>query len=181
MAHPVAEDQSGERRGQRSQAGQLIELGRIGAPHGVRGWLRVFSDTDPPENILRYRPWLLDGEPHELIAGHPQGKALVARLAGCEDRDAASAFTGRRIAVYRDRLPPPKADEFYWIDLEGLAVQTEAGVDLGRVSHLFPTGANDVLVVQGERERLLPFVWGQVIKDVDFELRRILVEWDPEF
>lgn len=158
-----------------------VELGRIGAPHGVLGWVRVSSDTEPPENILRYRPWLVDGVETDVVEGRRQGKAIVARLAGCSDRDAAAELTGRRIAVYRDQLPPPKADEFYWIDLEGLDVQTLAGVDLGRVSHLFPTGANDVLVVEGERERLLPFIWGQVIKDVDFARGRILVDWDPEF
>jgi len=160
---------------------RLVELGRIGAPHGVRGWVRIFSDTEPPENILRYRPWLVDGVETEVIEGHRHGKALVARLAGCEDREAAAALTGRRIAVYREQLPAPRADEFYWIDLEGLNVQTLAGADLGRVSHLFPTGANDVLVVEGERERLLPFIWEQVVKDVDFERRRILVDWDPDF
>jgi len=158
-----------------------VEMGRIGAPHGVRGWVRVSSDTEPPENILRYRPWLVDGVETDVLEGRRQGKAVVARLAGCADRDAAVELTGRRIEVYRDQLPPPKADEFYWIDLEGLDVQTLTGVDLGRVSHLFPTGANDVMVVQGERERLLPFIWGQVIKDVDFERGRILVDWDPEF
>jgi len=158
-----------------------VELGRIGAPHGVLGWVRVFSDTEPPENILRYRPWLVDDVEAVVLEGRRQGKAVIARLKGCEDRDAAAALSGRRIAVYRDQLPPPRADEFYWVDLEGLDVETLAGLRLGQVSHLFATGANDVLVVQGERERLLPFVWEQVVKDVDFGGRRILVDWDPDF
>jgi 16S rRNA processing protein RimM len=158
-----------------------VALGRIGAPHGVRGWVRIFSDTEPPENILRYRPWLVDDRETQVIEGRRHGKALIALLVGCEDRDAAAALAGRRIMVYRDQLPPPRSDEFYWIDLEGLAVQTSSGVELGRVSHLFATGANDVLVVQGERERLLPFVWGQVVRDVDFGAGRILVDWDADF
>lgn len=163
------------------EAARRVDVGRIGAPHGVRGWVRVISDTDPPENILRYRPWLLDEQPTRVIEGRRHGKALIARLAGCEDRDAAAALTGQRIAVRRDQLPPPRADEFYWIDLEGLAVETLGGVGLGQVSHLLSTGANDVLVVEGERERLLPFVWDQVVKDVDFDRHRILVDWDPDF
>lgn len=158
-----------------------VELGRIGAPHGVRGWVKVISDTDPPENIFRYRPWLVGETAMQVAEGHRHGKALIARLEGCEERDAAETLKGRSIAVYRDQLPPPRADEFYWADLQGLGVQTLAGEDLGRVSHLFPTGANDVLVVQGVRERLLPFIWDQVIKEVDFDRRRILVDWDPDF
>lgn len=162
-------------------ARRRVELGRIGAPHGVRGWVRVISDTDPPENILRYRPWLVGDKATRVAEGRRHGRTLIARLEGCEARDDAEALTGRPIAVYRDQLPPPRADEFYWVDLQGLGVQTLAGDDLGQVSRLFPTGANDVLVVQGERERLLPFIWDQVIKEVDFDRRRILVDWDPAF
>ncbi len=165
----------------RTSEPRRVALGRIGAPHGVRGWVRVISDTEPPENILRYRPWLVDEVETDVIEGRRHGNALIARLSGCEHRDAAATLTGRPIAIYRDQLPPPEADEFYWADLEGLKVQTLSGAELGRVSHLFPTGANEVLVVRGEGERLLPFVWGQVVKDVDFAQRRILVDWDPDF
>jgi 16S rRNA processing protein RimM len=162
---------------------RMVVLGRIAGVYGVRGWVHVYSETDPIENILRYRPWHLgQGRPAcEPLEGKRHGKGLVARLAGCDDRDQAAALVGTEITVPRDRLPPPRADEFYWLDLEGLAVETTAGRDLGRVDHLFATGANDVVCVKGERERLIPFVWGDVIKDVDFELGRVLVEWDPDF
>jgi len=172
---------SGQPSRQPTAGHRRIALGRIGSPHGVRGWLRVFSDTAPPENILAYQPWLVGGREVAVVAGHRHGKALIAQLAGCDDRDAAEALKGQTIAVRREQLPPPRADEFYWVDLEGLAVCTCDGVRLGRVSHLLATGANDVLVVQGERERLLPFVWEQVIRDVDFARDRILVDWDPDF
>ncbi|NBC13570.1 MAG: 16S rRNA processing protein RimM [Gammaproteobacteria bacterium] len=172
-AEPPAEPQS--------QADGRVELGRIGAPHGVRGWVRVVSDTDPPDNILAYRPWLVGDTEMDPVEGQRSGKALIARLGGCDDRDAAAALVGKPIAVHRRQLPPPRADELYWVDLEGLAVRTLDGVELGRVSHLLPTGANDVLVVQGERERLLPFVWDQVVRDVDFGQGLILVDWDPDF
>jgi 16S rRNA processing protein RimM len=158
-----------------------IPVGRIGAPHGVRGWVRIHSDTEPPENILGYRPWLVDGIAMAVVEGRRHGKALIAKLEGCDDRDSAAALSGRPIAVRRDQLPPAAADELYWADLEGLSVRTVDGRDLGRVSHLFPTGANDVMVVQGERERLVPFVWGQVVKDIDFGCGQILVDWDPSF
>lgn len=160
---------------------RLLVLGRISGVYGVRGWVRVFSETEPRDNILRYSPWLVDGAPCAVAEGRVHGKGLVVRLAGCDDRDQAAALVGREIAVRRDQLPPPRPDEFYWADLEGLAVETVAGVALGRVSHLFATGANDVLVVSGERERLLPFVWDAVVRDVDFAAGRIEVDWDPDF
>lgn len=162
-------------------APKTIVVGRILGVYGVRGWLKVFSETSPLENIFRYSPWLLDGEEHQVVAWRRHGKGLVAQLQGYHDRDQARALTGKSIAILRDQLPPPSADEFYWIDLQGLEVETREGVALGQVSHLIETGANDVLVVQGARERLLPFVWGQFVLDVDFEAGRMLVDWDPEF
>lgn len=166
-----------------NSAQTMVVLGRISGVFGVRGWVKVYSETDPRENILRYSPWYLgkDGAAHKLIEGRPQGKTVVAQLDGCEDRDRAAALVGQQIAVRRGQLPPPSPGEFYWIDLEGLRVETLDGVALGQVSHLLATGANDVLVVRGERERLLPFVWDDVIKLVDFDERLISVDWDPDF
>ena len=161
----------------------MLVLGRITGVYGVRGWVKVFSDTDPRDNILRFRPWYLGASQHpcNVAEGRRQGKGLVARIEGCEDRDQAAAVVGLEIAVRRDQLPPPRADEFYWADLEGLTVETLDGTRLGRVDHLFATAANDVLVVKGDRERLLPFLWDRVVKEVDFDLRRMRVDWDPEF
>jgi len=161
----------------------MVVLGHICGIFGVRGWVKVFSETDPKDNILSYSPWYLgqDGTPRKLIDGKPQGKTIIARIDGCTDCDQAAALMGQQIAVRRSQLPPATASEFYWIDLEGLGVETLEGVKLGRVSHLFATGANDVLVVRGDRERLLPFVWGDVVKAVDFDELRISVDWDPEF
>lgn len=163
----------------------MIPLGRITGVFGVRGWLKVHSDTEPRDNILRYSPWYLQSgdawEPRKLLDGHAQGKGLVARIQGCGDRDQAAALMGRLIAVPREQLPELEQGEYYWNDLEGLRVVTADGVELGRVSHLFGTGANDVLVVVGERERLLPYVWDQVILAVDLEAGLIRVDWDPEF
>lgn len=160
---------------------QPIVLGRIAGVYGVRGWVRVFSDTDPRDNILRYAPWLLNGTLHRVLEGRKHGKGLVVRLEGCDDRDQAAALVGQAISIYRDQLPAPRPDEFYWADLEGLLVETLNGEPLGRVSHLFSTGANDVLVIKGERERLLPFVWDDVVKDVDFDAGVMRVDWDPDF
>jgi 16S rRNA processing protein RimM len=113
--------------------------------------------------------------------GHEQGKGMVAKLSGCDDRDAAVALVGAEIRIPRSALPKPKRGEFYWADLEGLDVVTVDGAPLGKVSHLFATGANDVLVVSGERERLIPYVTGQFVKKVDLDAGCITVDWDEDF
>ncbi|WP_456416633.1 ribosome maturation factor RimM [Thiolapillus sp.] len=163
---------------------RLVTLGRISGLHGVQGWLKVFSDTRPRENILTYSPWYLQrGQGWEKWlpeAGRRQGKLVLVKLQGCNDRETARELMEAAIAVRRSQLPVT-ADEFYWADLEGMQVVTCRGVNLGRVSHLFETGANDVLVVRGEKERLIPWIWEQVIQDVDLEQGRIRVDWDPEF
>ena len=186
MPRPQPHDQGQESSREQSHdqiRPRMVVVGRIGGVYGVRGWVHVHSETQPIENILRYRPWYLGERTQGLepLEGRRHGKGLVARLAGCVGREQAAPLVGSAIAVPRDQLPPPKADEFYWVDLEGLAVETVEGRDLGRVDHLFATGANDVVCVKGERERLIPFVWGDVIRDVDFDLGRVLVDWDPDF
>jgi 16S rRNA processing protein RimM len=166
-------------------ADRLLTVGRIVGIHGVDGWVKLESWTEPRLRIFSYRPWRLTlaGSEFEVAAaqGHEQGKGMVALLPGCDDRDAAAKLIGATIQVPRSALPKPRRGEYYWSDLEGLAVVTVDGVDFGKVSHLFATGANDVLVVQGERERLIPFVTGQFVKEVDLKTGRITVDWDPEF
>jgi 16S rRNA processing protein RimM len=151
----------------------------------VRGWVRVFSYTQPRENILHYRPWHLklggDWREYELAEARQHGKGVVARLSGCEDRDAARLLMDVEIGVRRDQLPAARGDEYYWADLQGLEVRTLGGDLLGRVNYLLETGANDVLVVQGERERLIPFVAGQVVRAVDLDRGEIRVDWDKDF
>ena len=116
------------------------------------------------------------------VKGREQGKHLAARLPGVSDRNAAEAVVGLDIYVERSQLPPPAEGEFYWIDLEGLRVVNLEGADLGTVSYLFGTGANDVMAVRDDsRERLIPFVRPQFVTDIDFEQGLITVDWDPEF
>ncbi|WP_338065422.1 ribosome maturation factor RimM [Thiospirillum jenense] len=169
-----------------SAPNRLITLGKIAGVFGIQGWVKVHSATAPRDNILRYSPWRLrrgdqDVGSYRVRSGQVHNKGLIAWLDGCDDRDQAAALVGLDIVIERQQLPPPSTDEFYWVDLEGLTVETAAGVTLGRVTHLLTTGANDVLVVHGDRERLLPFIWDQVILDVDFERGRVRVDWDPEF
>jgi len=116
-----------------------------------------------------------------VVEGRPQGKGIVAHLEGFNDRDEVRSLIGLDIKVSRDQLPQAAEDEYYWADLVGLQVETTEGVVLGKIDHLYDTGANDVVVVQGDRERLIPFVRGDVITDIDLEKGVMLVDWDPEF
>lgn len=165
--------------------GRRILLGRVAGAFGVRGEIRLVSWTEPRTAIFKYQPWLLRaGETEREVSGvrgRDTGKHLVATFPDVVDRDQAEALAGAEVWVPRDRLPPPRPGEYYWVDLEGLEVWTLEGVRLGQVSHLFDTGANAVMVVAGERERLLPFVMDQYVMSVDFDAGRITVDWDPEF
>jgi 16S rRNA processing protein RimM len=166
-------------------AGSPLVMARVAAPYGVKGWVHVTTYTELPGNLLDYAPWYLyrqgQWQAVEVHSGRPHGKGLVVRLAGCDDRDAAALLTGSDIGIYREQLPPASGDEYYWNDLLGLRVSTIKGEVLGVVDHLIETGANDVLVIRGEHEYLVPFISGQVIESVDLDSREIRVDWDPDF
>lgn len=159
-------------------------MGRISAPFGVRGWLKVHAFTETMDGLLDYPVWWLahNGAWHEhrVLEGNVHGKLLIAQLEGVADRSAAEALNGAEIAVLRGELPIPEENEFYWSDLIGLNVVNTAGVELGKVDSLLQTGANDVLVVKGERERLIPFV-KQVVLDVDKAAAVIRVDWGADY
>ena len=170
---------------------QWITLGRISGLFGVRGWFRIFSHTEPRDNILHYSPWYLwlDGryQTFEVDKGQSHGKGIIASLKGISDRDRAAALIGLDICIPREQLPSSREGEYYWHDLIGLQVVTVQGVDLGRVDHLMETGANDVLVVRpseesiDQRERWLPYQPEVVVKAVDLAAGTMLVDWDPDF
>ena len=161
----------------------LVPLGHIAGAHGVLGWVKVHSLTEPREAIFEYQPWLLGEVLLEvrISQGKRHGNRLIALLDEMESREQAEALAGQRIAVYRGQLAEPPAGQFYWTDLIGLSVRLEDGRELGRVVRLLATGANDVLVVQGDRERLIPFVPGDYVKRVDLGNGEITVAWDPDF
>lgn len=163
-----------------------VLLGRFHGAFGVRGELKLESFTDPAERIFKYQPWTLrDAQGRERACDTARGrvanKGLIAQLPGIEDRDAADAMRGTEVWVSRAMLPPPGPGEYYWIDLEGLRVVNVEGADFGTVSHLFSTGANDVLVAQGDRERMIPFVEPDYIRSVDFDAGVVTVDWDADF
>jgi 16S rRNA processing protein RimM len=162
-----------------------VTLGRVSGVFGVKGWLKVQSYTDPPDNIAKFGAWTLrrNGNDRRFDVEEGQGHAggVIAKLRGLDDRDLAREWVGAEIVVGREQLPATAADEFYWSDLEGLEVRTTAGEVLGTVDHLLATGANDVLVLGGSTERLIPFVVGRVVKQVDLAARLIVVDWSADY
>ena len=172
--------------GQRMSSERMITVGRLHGAFGVRGEVKLESFTDPLRAIGKYLPWTLRDargveRACESVRVREGGKGLIATMPGIEDKDAADALRGTEVLVPRSALPPPAEGEFYWVDLEGLRVVNVEGTDFGIVSHLFSTGANDVLVAQGERERMIPFVLPDYIRSVDFEAGVVTVDWDADF
>ncbi len=163
-----------------------IELGRIGAPYGVKGWVHIDSHTDPPEGLLSHSSWVLRLQGGERVArgiaeARLQSGRLVARFEDVDDRDAAAALTGATIEIERANLPPPGEREYYRADLLGLPVRNAAGVELGKVRHFIdaPTGA--LMVVQDAQghEHWVPAV-PQYLRKVDLAAGSILVDWPTE-
>jgi 16S rRNA processing protein RimM len=164
---------------------QHISVGKISGVFGIKGWVKVFSFTDPRENILTYSPWLLkkgdQTKTVNVVDGQLQGKTIVAQLAGIDDRDQAAGLMGWDVFITQGQLPKAAKGEYYWSELIGLQVETVDGVQLGAVDSLLETGANDVIIIQGERERVIPFLQGQTIIKVDLDAGKIIVDWDPDF
>lgn len=169
-----------------SDANEVLSAGKISGVFGIKGWVKVFSHTEPRDNILNYSPWLLQKNGSQrafkVIKGQLHGGAVVAELEGVADRDAALALMGYEILIYKNQLPKPKPGEYYWNDLIGLSVVNLQGVSLGKVDHLLETGANDVLVVTDQDgERLIPFIQQQYVVNIDLAQGLMTVDWDAEF
>jgi 16S rRNA processing protein RimM len=164
---------------------KLVTVGRISGVHGIKGWVKVHSYTEPRENIAGFGLWTVSrrGTPSVLEvedAGGGGGGQVIVKLRGIDDRDVARSWVGAEIAVERAALPEVAPGEYYWTDLEGLEVRNVGGTSLGKVDHLLATGSNDVLVLDGEPARLIPYVTGSVIRSVDLDAKVIVVDWDGE-
>ncbi len=159
-----------------------IELGRIGGPFGVKGWVRVRSFTEPPEGLLQFGDWSLKLESadtrvsYRLLEGRRHGSSVIARLQGVDDAAAAAALRGASIEVLRDALPPPGDRQFYQADLIGLEVRNLEGVELGKVLHFMEAPANAVMVVRGARDHWVPAT-PHHLRSVDLAAGRIVVDW----
>ncbi len=181
----MKEDGAGDTSGAAARV-SWIELGRVGAPFGVKGWVHIDSHTDPPEGLLNYSRWVLRLAGGERVSrgvaeARTHGEKLVARFENIEDRDAAAALRGATIEIDRADLPPPKAREYYRADLIGLKVRSVAGIELGKVRHFVDSPAGALMVVQDSdgREHWVPAV-PEYLQKVDLAAGAIVVNWPPE-
>lgn len=163
---------------------EWVVLGRVAGLYGIQGWIKLVSYTRQREDIFNYRCWRLkradEWHAFTLLEGRAQGKGLAAHLDGLNDRETASQWIGADIAVQKTELPALTPGEYYWSQMEGLKVVNLSGIELGRVDHLFDTGANDVLVVTGDRERLIPYI-ATVVRAIDLDNGVMKVDWDADF
>lgn len=172
---------------------EIIVLGRITGVYGVKGWLKVFSYTDPMEGIVGYSPWFIRAEGRknlpwnriEIETGKRHAKTVIVKFADCHDRDEAMRYIGCEIAIEKSQLESlTGTDEYYWHDLMGLRVINQQNIELGEVKDIMETGVNDVLVVyseQDEKERLIPWTMNNAILSVDLKKAEIKVDWDADF
>lgn len=170
---------------------EMISLGRISAAYGIKGWIKVYSYTDPIDNITSYHPWFLKRrdvwEQIEVLHSRRQGKGIIAQLANCETRDDVDGYLGAEIAVPASALAKLDDGEYYWNQLQGLAVINTDRQRFGVVHTLLETGANDVIVVHADaesidaQERLIPYLMDQVIKSIDLEAGEIIIDWDASW
>ncbi|HSH71913.1 MAG TPA: ribosome maturation factor RimM [Methylophilaceae bacterium] len=175
----------------------MVVMGRIVAPYGIFGWLKVQPSTEAIDSLLDYPDWWLgrdDNSTQPGIKNTPWQKykvetvkihtdTLLVKLKGIDDRDTALSFKSKHVAVPREQFPEADEGEYYWSDLIGLNVKNQQDVDFGLITEVFETGANDVIVVKDVadgRERLIPFI-DQVVIEVSLADKKMLVDWDAEF
>lgn len=171
---------------------QPIVLGKVGSAYGVRGWLKVFSFTQNTKSIFDYQPWLIrhvgQWKLIELEDWKPHIQSWIIKIQGVDRRDTANLLTHSKIIIDANQLPLLEGDDYYWKDLIGCRLVTTEGYQLGKVINMLETGFNDVMVVKaplkdmfGMKERLVPFLYGEVVKEVNIFTRVIKVNWEPGF
>lgn len=170
---------------------ELVGMGRVGAPYGIKGWFKLVSHTQPRENVLQYRHFTgrLNNvlRPLEMDEAKPHGKGLIAHIRGFDTPEDIRLLTGTELMVPLSELPDLEGDDYYWHQLIGLKVENRAGVLLGRVDSLLETGANDVLVVKpcegsaDRHQRLIPWLPDQVILKVDLDTGLMQVDWELDY
>ena len=168
----------------RQECDEAVCVGHILGAQGIKGEVRVFSNTDPRENIVGYSPWQveIDGQLKTVeVSGRLQGKNVIANIVGVDDRNQATALTGCKIYILQEQLPLLQNDEYYWSDLIGMEVKSMQAEALGTVDSMMETGASDVMVVKGDRERLIPFVMKDIVQEIDLVKKQMIVDWQADY
>ena len=173
------------------EAAELVSMGRIAAPYGIKGWFKLVSHTQPRENILRYRNFTgsLNGKLRPLVMddAKPHGKGLIGHIRGFDTPEDIRMLTGLELMVPLSELPELDGDDYYWHQLTGLKVESQSGVLFGRIDSLLETGANDVMVVKpcegsvDKHQRLIPWLPDQVVLRVDIASGLVVVDWETDY
>lgn len=162
-----------------------IVVGRFGRPHGIKGFITIHSFTEPRDNILSYTDWhayiAKQWQPLKIEQIETTNKSILAKIEGFHEREHLSSLTNVDLAISRTQLPSLTQGEYYWHQLVGMQVTNQQGIVFGKVTEIMPTGSNDVLVIEGERRHLIPYLPGQFIIDVDMDKNLISVDWDMDF
>lgn len=166
------------------QTQKRLLVGEINGLFGIKGWVKIRSHTQPRKNILKYQPWYVQinaqWQTLAVVKGHAQGKTFVAQIKDIDNPEQAKDLIGLDVYIEKSQLPQLPKGEYYWADLIGLEVINQQQIVLGQVSNLVETGANTVLVVNGKKEHLLPYIEPFLIK-IDIQKKQILVDWDADF
>lgn len=161
-----------------------VLVGKVSGCFGVKGWLKIFSYCDPRENITTYKSWIVGGKVFDSVESKRNGKLIVAKLKGVDDKDTAMTLIGQSVEIREDQLEQLRCDQFYWRDLVGLEVTNTKGIAFGKITNLLETGANDVIIIKGERERLVPYITdtnsGKTVIDIDLDKKTMIVEWHED-
>jgi 16S rRNA processing protein RimM len=160
-----------------------IIVGKIGAPYGVKGWLKIVSFTETIADILNYDPWYLEDhgtwKQIKIDDAKPHGKGIIAKLTGYDSPEVARVLTGKRVGIKREQLGALAQHEYYWAELEGLTVINQHGDTLGKIIYIIETGSNDVLVVKGDgKEFAIPYLLHETVINIDLSKQEMHVNWD---
>lgn len=162
-----------------------VIIGRFGRPHGIKGFVTITSFTEPRDNLIHYTDWhayvRFQWLPLKVSQLEVRNKSIIAKIEGYDDREAVGQLTNVDIAIKSAQLPVLEAGEYYWSQLIGMQVVDEQGASLGKVEEMLSTGANDVLVVVGEKRHLIPYLPGRSIIEINDSQRTITVDWDKDF
>jgi len=161
-----------------------ILIGKVSGCFGVKGWLKIFSYSDPRENITSYESWIIGDIYYKDVESKKNGKLIVAKLKGINNKESAMNFIGQKIEIEPQQLAQLNNNQFYWRDLIGLTVSNNKGITFGCIKNMLETGANDVIIVQGERQRLIPFIMdgsqNQTIISVNLNTKTMVVDWHED-
>jgi len=157
-----------------------ILIGKVSGCFGVKGWIKVFSYCEPRENITTYDSWIVNDKVFESVESKKNGKLIVAKLKGIDDKDTALTHIGQKIEINKEQLHELDNNQYYWHDLVGLEVTNKQGVKFGTIKSLLETGAHDVVIINGDRERIIPYIMDQTILEVNLEENSMLVDWHED-